>query len=99
MADNKKSVIREMLSDAIESLGGYQADVWSLSDLGERIAAIHKRLDSQELSLAGAQSKLGCLKIDKVTELVVNEKTNMRDLNIAVLMTHWDYIAPVYYHR
>ena len=88
-----------MLTDAIESLGGYQGEVMSMSNLAERLSLIHKRLGSEELSLEEAQTRLGCLKISKIKELVVNEKTNMRDLNIAVLMTDWDYIAPVYYHR
>ena len=88
-----------MLTDAVESLGGYQGEVMSMSNVAERLSLIHKRLGSEELSLEGAQTRLGCLKISKIKELVVNEKTNMRDLNIAVLMTDWDYIAPVYYHR
>ena len=88
-----------MLSDAIDSLGGYNADVLSISDLGERLSSIHSRLGKEELNLETAQTKLECLKINKIQELVVNEKSNMRDLNIAVLMTHWDYIAPVYFHR
>ena len=88
-----------MLSQAIESLGGYEGDVLQISHLAERLSTIHTRLGCEELSLAGAQSRLGCLKISKIKELVVNEKTNMRDLNIAVLMTDWGHIAPVYYHR
>ena len=88
-----------MLSDAIDSLGGYQADVWSVQNLGERLNTIHTKVPREEFQLETAQSRLQCLKINKIEELGVNEKTNMRDLNIAVLMTHWDYIAPVYFHR
>ena len=99
LADNKKSVIREMLSEAIDRLGGYQADLWSVQSLAERLNTIHTKVPSEELQLETAQTRLQCLKINKIEELVVNEKTNMRDLNIAVLMTHWDYIAPVYFHR
>ena len=31
--------------------------------------------------------------------MVVNEKSSIRELTIAVLMTHWDYIAPVFFFR
>ena len=88
-----------MLSSAIDRLGGYQADLWSGLSLAERLNTIHTKVPSQELQLEAAQSRLQCLKINKIQEVVVSEKTNMRDLNIAVLMTHWDYIAPVYFHR
>ena len=33
------------------------------------------------------------------TIMVVNEKSSLRELTIAVLMTHWDYIAPVFFFR
>ena len=90
---------REMLSDAIDSLGGYHADLWDVQNLAERLHTIHNKVPREEFQLETAQARLQCLKINKIQELVVNEKTNMRDLNIAVLMTHWDYIAPVYFHR
>ena len=91
---------REMLSDAIDRLGGYQADLWSGGQtLSERLNTIHTKVPVEEFHLETAQDRLQCLKINKIQELVVSEKTNMRDLNIAVLMTHWDYIAPVYFHR
>ena len=32
-------------------------------------------------------------------ELVVNEKSSLRELTIAILMTHWDFIAPVFFYR
>ena len=88
-----------MLSDAIDSLGGYHADLWDVQNLAERLHTIHNKVPREEFQLETAQARLQCLKINKIQELVVNEKTNMRDLNIAVLMTHWDYIAPVYFHR
>ena len=88
-----------MLSDAIDRLGGYQADMWSGQSLAERLNTIHTKVPREEFQLETAQSRLQCLKINKIQDVVVSEKTNMRDLNIAVLMTHWDYIAPVYYHR
>ena len=31
--------------------------------------------------------------------MVVNEKSSLRELTIAVLMTHWDYISPVFFFR
>ena len=88
-----------MLAEAIESLGGYYSDLFSVEDVGARLSEIHDKVGGELLSIKTAQSKLGCLKIPKVEELVVNENTSLRDLNIAVLMTHWDYIAPVYFHR
>ena len=36
---------------------------------------------------------------EKIRELVVNEKSSLRELTIAVLMTHWDFIAPVFFYR
>ena len=88
-----------MLADAIDSLGGYHGDVFSVEDAGQRLSDIHNQVDRDQLNIRTAQAKLGCLKIPKVEELVVNENSSLRDLNIAVLMTHWDYIAPVFFHR
>ena len=90
---------REMLSSAIDRLGGYQADLWSVHSLAERLNTIQAKVPREEFQLETAQSRLQCLKINKIQDVVVSEKTNMRDLNIAVLMTDWDYIAPVYFHR
>ena len=90
---------RDMLAEAIQSLGGYQGEVFGEAEVGPRLAAIHSKLGGDQLNIETTQARLQCLKIPKVEELVVNENSNMRDLNIAVLMTHWDYIGPVYYHR
>ena len=87
------------LAESIEELGGYHSDVFEGDDIGSKLAKINNRLSYDKLNIESAQAKLKCLKIAKVEELVVNENSNMRDLNIAVLMTHWDYIGPVYFHR
>jgi len=97
--DNKTSAIRDMLSESIDSVGGYHSDIFLEEDQGALLSKLHKEINKDTLDVRTAQKKLGCLKINKVEELVVNEKSSMRDLNIAVLMTHWDYIAPVYFHR
>ena len=88
-----------MLSDAIDDLGGYHSDIFNGNDVADILANIHNKLSDEKLNLETARTKLGCLKISKVQELVVNENTSMRDLNIGVLMTHWDYISMVYFHR
>ena len=88
-----------MLADAIDSLGGYHGDVFSVEDVGQRLSDIHSQVDREQLNIRTAQAKLGCLKISKVEELVVNENSSLRDLNIAVLMTNWEYIAPIFFHR
>ena len=86
-----------MIKDAISSLGGYHADVFCIEDVGERLISIHSKLGAHNLNLEAAQKQ--CVKVQKIQELVVNEHSTVRDLNIAVLMTHWDYIAPVYFLR
>ena len=60
VADNKKSVIREMLSEAIDRLGGYQADLWSLHSLAERLNTIQAKVPREEFQLETAQSRLQC---------------------------------------
>ena len=92
-------VCRDMLADAIEDLGGYYSDIFDGEDTAEILSNIHNKLSGEKLNLETARSRLGCLKIAKVQELVVNENTSMRDLNIGVLMTHWDHISMVYFHR
>ena len=92
-------LFRDMLAESIDELGGYHSDVFEGDDIGSKLAKINNRLSYDKLNIESAQAKLKCLKIAKVEELVVNENSNMRDLNIAVLMTHWDYIGPVYFHR
>jgi len=95
--DNQRSVIREMISEAIDEVGGYHADVFSIEDLGERLASLNNKLGEHHLSIEKALKQ--CVKVEKIQELVVNEHSLVRDLNIAVLMTHWDFIGPVYFHR
>ena len=86
-----------MLNDAIDALGGYHADVFTIEDMGERLTSIHNKLGEHYLNIETAQKQ--CVKRDKIEELVVNEHSSVRDLNIAVLMTHKDFIAPVYFLR
>ena len=31
--------------------------------------------------------------------MIMKKKSSLRELTIAVLMTHWDYIAPVFFFR
>jgi len=95
--DNKKSLLRDMLNDAIDALGGYHADVFDIEDIGERLVSIHNKLGGHYLNIETAQKQ--CVKRDKIEDLVVNEHSSVRDLNIAVLMTHKDFIAPVYFLR
>eukprot|EP00092_Neocalanus_flemingeri_P007710 GFUD01008326.1.p1 GENE.GFUD01008326.1~~GFUD01008326.1.p1 ORF type:complete len:633 (+),score=153.13 GFUD01008326.1:157-2055(+) len=95
--DNQKSILRDILNEAIDSLGGYNADVFEIEDIGDRLASIHNKLGAHNLNLETAQKD--CVKVEKIQELVVNENSSVRDLNIAVLMTHWDYIASVYFLR
>jgi len=92
-----QSAVRDILKDAISSLGGYQADVFNIQDVGERLSAVHKAAGEGELDLARALDT--CVHAEKIRELVVNEKSSLRELTIAVLMTHWDFIAPVFFYR
>ena len=93
--------IREMLNDAIDSLGGYNSVcpvfIFDMEDVEEKISSVHSMLGADYLNLDTAMKK--CVKVEKIQELVVNENSSVRDLNIAVLMTHWDYIASVYFLR
>ena len=68
-----------------------------IQDVGERLAAVHKAVGESELDLA--RSLDTCVHAEKIRELVVNEKSSLRELTIAVLMTHWDFIAPVFFYR
>ena len=88
---------RDILNDAIDSLGGYNADVFEIEDIGEKLVSIHSKLGAHNLNLETAQKQ--CVKVEKIEELVVNENSSVRDLNIAILMTHCDYIASVYFLR
>lgn len=94
---SSKSVIRDVLQSAVDSLGGYNADVFSAKDAGSRLAAIHSAAGETELDLG--QSLDTCVHVEKLRELVVNQKSSLRELTIAVLMTHWDFIAPVFFFR
>ena len=86
-----------MLNDTIDVLGGYHADVFDIEDVGEHLACIHSKLGAHYLNIEAAQKQ--CVKREKIEELVVNEYSSVRVLNIAVLMTHKDYIPPVYFLR
>jgi len=90
-----------MLNDAIDSLGGYNSVcpvfIFDMEDVEEKISSVHSMLGADYLNLDTAMKK--CVKVEKIQELVVNENSSVRDLNIAVLMTHWDYIASVYFLR
>ena len=68
-----------------------------IQDVGERLSAVHKAAGEGELDLARALDT--CVHAEKIRELVVNEKSSLRELTIAVLMTHWDFIAPVFFYR
>ena len=78
-----------MLNDAIDAI---DADVFDIED-----ACIHSKLGAHYLNIEAAQKQ--CVKREKIEELVVNEHSSVRVLNIAVLMTHKDYITPVYFLR
>ena len=68
-----------------------------VQDFGERLSAVHKAAGEGELDLGRALDT--CVHAEKIRELVVNEKSSLRELTIAVLMTHWDFIAPVFFYR
>ena len=68
-----------------------------VQDVGERLSAVHKAAGEGELDLGRALDT--CVHAEKIRELVVNEKSSLRELTIAVLMTHWDFIAPVFFYR
>ena len=40
-----------------------------------------------------------CNKIIKLKKCDSNEHTPLKDLNIALLLTHADYLGPIFYHR
>ena len=61
------------------------------------MSAVHKAAGEGELDLARTLDT--CVHAEKIKELVVNEKSSLRELTIAVLMTHWDFIAPVFFYR
>merc|ERR1740128_429224 len=54
-------------------------------------------LKSDQLDITTAQER--CVKVDKIQEVVVNEKSGVRELNLAVLMTAEKYLGTVYFHR
>ena len=131
------SLCRDILKDAISSLGGYQAEVFDIQDVGERLSAVHKvkvkvfkwkvkvkvyplctRPRGKVSSTCARRWTPACTlrrsaswlwtrslhsgrpkKIFPKSTMVVNEKSSLRELTIAVLMTHWDYIAPVFFFR
>jgi len=94
---SSKSVIRDILQNGVDSVGGYHADIFSIKDIGSRLAAVHSAARDTELDLARALDTR--VHVEKIRELVVNEKSKLRELTIAVLMTHWDFIAPVFFLR
>ena len=71
--------------------------MFEIEDIGEKLVSIHSKLGAHNLNLETAQKQ--CVKVEKIEELVVNEHSSVRDLNIAILMTHCDYIASVYFLR
>jgi len=92
------SAIRKLLTDCIDSLDeGYENPVFNIKDRAQRIQALHGMLKSDQLDISTAQER--CVKVDKIQEVVVNEKSGVRELNLAVLMTAEKYLGTVYFHR
>ena len=65
----------DLLSEAIDSLGGYYSDIFTDhdDDVAHILADVHNKVGDDNLNIETAQKKLGCLKINKVEELVVND--------------------------
>jgi len=96
-AKEEKSLIRDMIEDAISDGGGYQNDVFHRKDLQQRLSGVHNKVSQTVLDLDRVRKLVQ--KVKKIEDLIVNENSGVRELNIAVLMTHWDHIAPVYFLR
>ena len=55
-----------MLSESIDSVGGYHSDIFLEEDQGALLSKLHKEINKDTLDVRTAQKKLGCLKINKV---------------------------------
>ena len=76
---------------------GREGEGQEVADTGERLCLVHARLGEDYLDLQEALDM--CVIIPKMERLSVTGNSSVKDLNIAVLLTHFDYISPVFYYR
>ena len=74
-------------------LGGYGGEIFSIEDVGDRLAAIHRDAEDS-LSLRRAKINFLCQK--KTSNLNVNDKSTLEELNRAVLIADENVISEVY---
>ena len=97
VADNEYSPVGAIVTEATVELGGEDGDVFSVADTGERLSQVQALLGEDYLDLQEALDM--CVIIPKMERLAVTGNSSVKDLNIAVLLTHFDYISPVFYYR
>ena len=95
--DNEFSTIGKIMEDAMGRLGGSNSEIFREKDVGKLLDGVQSALDHTFLDLSEAGDLF--TKIIKLKKCDSNEHTPLKDLNIALLLTHADYLGPIFYHR
>ena len=95
--DNEVSTIGRIIQEAMARLGGSNNEMFEEKDVEKLLSDVQSKLEHTYLDLVDAQDM--CTNIIKLKKCDSNEHTSLKDLNIALLLTHEDYLAPIFYHR
>jgi len=95
--DNNFSPLGGIISEALSKLGGVDGEVFGVEDLEERLTLIQDKLDDDYLDIKEALDI--CIIIPKMEKVTVGATSSVKDLNVAVLLTHLDLIGSVFYFR
>ena len=95
--DNQVSTIRTIIGEAMERLGGINSELLQEKNVGKMLVTVQSELEHTYLDLSDAADlSTDNIKLKKCNS---NEHTALKDLNKALLLTHADYLGPIYYHR
>ena len=95
--DNEVSTVGRIIQEAMARLGGSNNDIFEEKDVGKLLSDVQSELEHTYLDLSDAQDM--CTNIIKLKKCDSNEHTSLKDLNIALLLTHETFLAPIFYHR
>ena len=95
--DNESSAIGKSIEEAMVRLGGSNNQMFEEKEVSKLLQKIQTELEHTYLDLADASDL--CTNIIKLKKCDSNEHTPLKDLNIALLLTHSDFLGPIYYHR
>lgn len=97
VTDNNFSPLGAIISEALEKLGGVDGEVFGIEDIEERLRLIQDKLDDDYLDIKEVLDI--CIIIPKMEKVNVGANSAVKDLNVAVLLTHFDLIGTVFYYR